>query len=178
VLTGERIPESVLDRVASMVVYLAFMSPFLLMGAGMVLVGGLALGPRKDIPELWICLPAGLSLLGVFLPILWWAAWRVPALTVTRFALDGAELVVETPARGALTRPVEALRAITEERGPRGRGLRGWWLWFEGAGWVHLTRDTPQAAALVGRLKASLDHKHAAPAPAPGTSPGGDEVRG
>jgi hypothetical protein len=67
--------------------------PFLLMGGGMTLVGLLAVGPRKDIPELWICLPAGLALLAVFAGLSYWLWWRLPRLTVTRFAFDGSQVV-------------------------------------------------------------------------------------
>jgi hypothetical protein len=161
VLTGERIPDSAFDRVLRAVVYSAFMAPWLLMGAGSALVGALALGPRTDIPELWVCLPAGLALLSVFGTLLWWCVWRVPALTVMRFALDGTELVVTTPARGAVACPVGAVRGVTEERGRRGRKLCGWWVRFAGVGSVYLTVDTPQAEALVLRLSAHLGHKHA-----------------
>lgn len=70
-----------------------FASPFLLMGGGLTLVGLLAVGPRKDNPELCICLPAGLALLGTFAGLAYWMFWRFPRLNITRFAYDGAEVV-------------------------------------------------------------------------------------
>jgi hypothetical protein len=168
VLTGERVPPTVVGRIAEAVIVVAFMSPFLGMGGGLTLLGVLALGPRKDIPELWICLPAGIALLLLCGGLLYWALWRVPRRTITRFAFDGSELVFEAPARGCVTRPIGALRSVVEERGRRGGGLRGWWLKFEGVAWVYLTRSMPNAESLVGQIGSLVGYKTAEPAPSAG----------
>jgi hypothetical protein len=131
---------------------------------GQVLTGLLAVGPRKDIPELWICLPAGLALLGVFAGLAYWLWWRLPRLTVTRFAFDGPEVVIETPARGCFTVPARALRSLSESRGRR--GLPGWWLRFEGVGAVFLHAGTPNAAQLIQELQAVATRDRAEPAAA------------
>lgn len=146
-LIGQRATTSAATRLVEAQLLVVFAMPFLLMGGGMVYVGLLALGPRKDIPELWICLPGGIAILGAFAGIAYWQWWRLPQLTVTRFAWDGANLVVETPARGCITRSVNALRSVTESRGRR--GLLGWWLQLDDVGPVFLHAATPNAHQLV-----------------------------
>jgi hypothetical protein len=113
------------------------------------LVGLLAVLPRKADTELWICLPGGLSLLLALGGLLYWALWQVPRLTVSRFALDGDELRLETPALGSVTRPLSELRWVIAAHRVRGRRLLGWWLKFEGVSRVYLTRSTPNAEQLV-----------------------------
>ena len=124
------------------------------MGGGLVFVGLLALGPRKDVPDLWICLPAGMALLGVFFGVAIWNAWLLPRTTVTKFAFDESELVIETPARGCSTHPISDIRSIRESRGRR--RLLGWWLRFDGAGRVFLHADTPNAARLARKLTSAI----------------------
>jgi hypothetical protein len=126
-LTAEVGPWTTGERVALAVLALLFASPLLLMGGGMILVGVLALGPRRDIPDLWICLPAGFALLGALaLAIaLYHALIRVPGRTVTRFCLDGYELVLVTPQLGFLTFPSCQVR---RRRACAGRKPKGWWL--------------------------------------------------
>jgi hypothetical protein len=145
-------PTPVFDRVVEALMLAAHAYPFLLMGGGMTFVGLLAVGPRKDISELWICLPAGLALLGVFAGLPYWVWWRVPRLTVTRFAFDGSVVVIEAPARGCFTVPTRALRSMSESCGRR--GLLGWWLRFEGVGTVFLHVSTPNAVQLVQEVQA------------------------
>lgn len=131
--------------------------PFLLMGGGLTFVGLLALGPRKDIAELWICLPAGLTLLGVFAGLSYWVWWRLPRLTVTRFAFDGSEVMIGSLARGCVSVPTSALRSVTESRGRR--ELLGWWLRFTGIGSVFLHAATPNAWQLIQAITPRADLK-------------------
>ncbi len=161
-LTGERATTPVHHRVAEALAVAAHAYPFLLMGGGLTFVGLLAVGPRrKDIPELWICLPAGLALLGVFAGIGYWVWWRLPRLTVTHFAFDGSKVVVETPAYGCSVQPVSTLRSITESRGRR--GVLGWWLRFEGVGSVFLHAQTPNGCQLVEQLRVHPKRSDAEP---------------
>jgi hypothetical protein len=149
-LSGERTPNTILDRVSDAAVLLMYASPFPMMGGAMTWVGLLAIGPRKDIRELWICLPGGLALLGFFGALVYWIAWRIPRLTVTRFAYDGVQLALEVPARGRFARTADELQTVVEKRS-RHR-LLGWWLKFEGSGAVFLNAETPNAAELVQLL--------------------------
>lgn len=128
--------------------------PFLVMGGGLILVGLLALGPRRDISELWFCLPAGLALLGAFFGVAVWNVWLLPRRTITRFAFDDFELVIETPARGCSTHPVSDIQSIRESRGRR--RVVGWWLRIEGAGSVFLLADTPNGAQLARILASAI----------------------
>ena len=136
-----------LVSVAETLMLAAHASPLLAMGGAMTFVGLLALGPRKDIHELWICLPAGLALLGVFIGLAYWLLWPKPRLTVVRFAYDGSGLAIEAPARGCFTSLVGDLRSVVEDRG------RGWWLKFEGIGWVYLDAATPNAMQLMQEIR-------------------------
>ncbi|MDX2036592.1 MAG: hypothetical protein SFX72_08065 [Isosphaeraceae bacterium] len=154
-LEGERPAESFFDRLLRATVSTAFLAPFLLMGVGMVIVGLLALGPRRDMPELLICLPAGLALLVLIVGVLWYVAIRIPSLTVERFAFDGAQLAIDLPKRGRFIGAVVPSIEIAEQRGRRGRGLRGWWLRFDEIGWIYLSKDFPNAGELVGLLRES-----------------------
>jgi hypothetical protein len=155
-LSGEMAPMGKADRLLQGAIYILFCSPFLLMGGGMFLTGVFALGPRKDMAELWICLPAGLALLSVFGIILYYIIWRVPSLTVLRFVFDGDEFVAQTPSKHLVIRAKEAIREILEERGQRGRVLIGWWLKIEKHGWIHLERSLPNGEALIDQLNGLL----------------------
>lgn len=79
--------------------------------------------------------------------------WRMTRLTIRRFTLEGGMLEFETPRHGPITRPVTALRSVTEElQGRHGQSLRGWWLWFDGVGSIYLPLDLPNAELLVCQL--------------------------
>src|SRR4051812_6012435 len=96
-LIGEKQPEAIAGRAAGSVLLALFLTPWLLLGAGCCLVGLMALGPRRDdIPELWVCLPAGVVLLLVAGLMLYWVLWRWPRLTIARFELDGDAVVTVT----------------------------------------------------------------------------------
>ena len=165
-LTGERAKIPAIQRLAEVVTVAAFASPFLMMGGGLTFVGLLALGPRKDLPELWVCLPAGLALLGVFAGMSYRLGWRLPRLTVTRFQFDGTKLVIETPARGCVTLPAHAVLSVSEyrvRRRWRGRRLLGWWIRLADVGPVFLDVATSNAGQLVEQLKALPRHPDAEP---------------
>ncbi len=150
-IAGSRAPTPVWSRIFEAMHLAAHTYPFLLMGGAMTFVGLLAIGPRRrDIAELWICLPAGLALLSVFVGLGYWLWWRQPQLTVTRFAFDGAEILVEAPAYGCFTLPVQDLRSVSESRGRR--RLLGWWLLFDSVGSVFLDATTPHAWELLELL--------------------------
>jgi hypothetical protein len=157
VLTGQRAPRTFLASVVETLLLAAHVYPFLLMGGAMTLAGLLALGPRKDMRGLWVCLPAGLVLLGLFAGLAYYLTWRMPRLTVTRFAYDGSEIAIEAPARGCFMSSVEDLRSVAEAHG-RSR-LLGWWLKFEGIGWVYLDAATPNAAELVQEIRHYAERK-------------------
>jgi hypothetical protein len=166
-LTGEVGPWTTGERVALAVLALLFASPLLLMGGGMILVSVLALGPRRDIPELWICLPAGFALLGAFAIALYHALIGVPGRTVTRFCLDGYELVLVTPQLGCFTFPICEVRSVCgvhSRRACAGRKPKGWWLRLEHFGWVYLASHTPNAGLLISRLSMTAREPEAAPA--------------
>jgi energy-coupling factor transporter transmembrane protein EcfT len=145
------------QRTLAALLILVFISPWLLMGGGMVVAGFLALEPREDIGELWICFPAGLALLGFLAVVMYYTFVWVPSVTISRFAFNGRELKLETPRFGCVTAAVADLRSVTEVRNRRrspGRKLRGWWLRLEGIGSLYLCRNADNAHFLVSQLTA------------------------
>jgi energy-coupling factor transporter transmembrane protein EcfT len=134
------------------VIVFVFLIPWFLMGAGSLLVGLLALGPRRaDLAELWICLPAGLALLLLVGVVLYIHFWRTPRLTISHFEFDGSTLKCVTPGNGALLRNGVAL----------GAGCWGWWLKFENGRWVYLSRCTQNAEQLVRQVGQKAGYQHA-----------------
>jgi energy-coupling factor transporter transmembrane protein EcfT len=125
-LVGDEKPATLAGRMCEYVIVFVFLIPWFLMGAGSLLVGLLALGPRRaDLAELWICLPAGLALLLLVGVVLYIHFWRTPRLTISHFEFDGSTLKCVTPGNGALSHAVSELRSVVEERGRLGRGLLG-----------------------------------------------------
>jgi hypothetical protein len=157
ILTGQRAAKTFLESVVETLFLTVHVYPFLLMGGALTLAGLLALGPRKDIRGLWVCLPAGLALLGLFAGVAYYLMWRMPRLTITRFAYDGFEIAIEAPARGCFMSSVDDLRSVAEAHG-RSR-LLGWWLKFEGVGWVYLDAATPNAAEFVQEIRPYAERK-------------------
>lgn len=149
-LTGQRPTTPVSQRIVEALLLALHAYPFLLMGGAMTFVGLLAIGPRKDIPELWICLPAGLALLSVFAGQAYWQWWHLPRKTVTRFVFDGSQLFIESPAQGCFAKSIQDLGSVQESRGRR--KLLGWWLRFRDDGAVFLHAEMPNARELVQSL--------------------------
>lgn len=150
-ITGEKQQETCWERIAKALLMRAMLSPLTLMGAGLTFVGVLSLGPRKDIPELWICLPAGLVLLLVLQGILWWASIWLPRHTILRFVLEGADLTLQTRAHGSFTCSLEDMKEISATRNRRGQ-IRGWWIHCPVQGWVFMDSQTPNSKTLLDKL--------------------------
>ncbi len=151
-IIGEQQPESLAGRLAGSILVVAFVTPWLLIGGGLALVGLLAIGPRKgDISELWLGLPAGGALFSLFVWVLYMHFWRLPRLTISRFEFDGATLAFVTRMYGAVTRPVGELRSVVEDFRRRS-GLKGWWLKFQNSGWVYLSRNTSNGEELIRQI--------------------------
>jgi hypothetical protein len=120
------------------------LSPLTLVGAGLTWVGVLSLGPRKDIPEFWICLPAGLIRLLVIQGIVLGATIWLPRRTVVRFALGVEDLGLETKAHGTFVCPIRDFEKITETRCRKGR-ISGWQIRCPLQGWVFMDSQTPNS---------------------------------
>jgi hypothetical protein len=130
--------------------------PWALMCCGLILVGAMALGPiKKDIPELWICLPAGLALLGALVGVPLWLWWRSPPW-VWYFAHDGA-LLFYRAGRGREVRS-RPLAEISEVAGytVRGQGVIGYRITFRDGGSVILSRRVTGADELAEELRRGL----------------------
>lgn len=155
-LTGQQQPVPLWAHLVHGIIHLAFFLPWILIGAGLLLVGLLAIGPRQDIAELWIGIPAGLALLAFIGCFLYQEFWRVPSLTVKRFTLEADKLELQTSAHGIINQSTEKICEIREERGRLGRGLLGWWIRFENQELVYLDRSMPSAGCLMGKLKALI----------------------
>ena len=83
-MIGEKEPGSLIRL--EVVLVFVFLTPWFLMGTGSTVVGLMALGPlRKDNPDLWICLPAGLSLLLLVVVFGYQFFWRLPRQSVAKF---------------------------------------------------------------------------------------------
>lgn len=152
VISGTRPSTPVWRRIVEAAHLAVHAYPLLLMGGGLCYVGLLAIGPRrKDIFELWIFLPAGLALVGIYVGIGYWLWWRLPRLTLTRFEFDGSELLIEVPSRDPFSVPIRDLSSLTESRGRR--RLLGWWLRFDGMSSVFLDVATDNAVSLIDELR-------------------------
>lgn len=157
-LTGERPTETRWQILARVLLIRAAFSPLTLMGAGLTWVGVLSLGPRKDIPELWICLPAGLILLLVIQGIVWWATVSLPRRTVLRFVQDGKDLAFETKAHGSFICSIRYIGEVTEARSRNGR-VSGWWIHIKSRGVVFLDAKTTHCRVLLNQLSSSANAK-------------------
>jgi hypothetical protein len=130
--------------------------PWFAIGGGLILVGLMALGPRrKDFPELWICLPAGLALLAVFIGVPLWL-WRKLPIWVQHFEYDG-HVLSYTVAAG---RPVESrsVADIVEMSGfyQRGRGLVGYRIKFREEKAIIVSRQVANADQLYAALQQAV----------------------
>ncbi len=150
-LTGEKPTENRWQALARVLLIRAVFSPMTLMGVGLTWVGTLSLGPRKDIPELWICLPAGLILLLVIQGIVWWATISLPRKTIVRFALDGEDLAFETKAHGAFNCLVGDIERVMPARNRKGK-VTGWWICPKGRPAVFLDAKTSHCRLLLDQL--------------------------
>lgn len=160
-IAGELPPGSRVSSVGGASIVVAFLTPWLIMGGGLTLVGVLAIGPRRtDAAELWICLPAGVALLAGVGFMAYWHFWRVPRQTIAKFEFDGAVLSYHNHRDGAVTLRVAELRSFIEQRGRRSYRLRGWWLKIDGRGWVYLDRYTSNAEELVRQLASHVGPVH------------------
>lgn len=118
-LIGDERPDNSAGRMSMSILFLVFLTPWILMGVGSAVVGLLALGPRKeDLAELWICLPAGAAVLLLVGAVLYSFFWRTPRLTVLHFELDGSTLTYVTRRNGVESCAISEFRSVVEERGP------------------------------------------------------------
>jgi hypothetical protein len=165
VITGEYEPEPPLTpgeqllRLTVLARLGLYLLPWACMSGGMILVGALALGPRKgDIGGLWICLPAGLALLTALVGFPLWL-WRRSPPWVRRFEYDGELLTVATrPGRPAETRPVGDVAAVSEHYRRR-QGLVGYRVTFRDGRSVILSLRVTNAYLLYVMLKQATGHR-------------------
>jgi hypothetical protein len=161
-LSGEYQPESPLslgDRILRLMILVRlglYLLPWALMSGGLILVGILALGPRKkDIPELWICLPAGLALFAAFLGLPLWL-WRRSPPWIQRFEYDGEILTYALDAgRPVESHPVEDIAAVSDYYRRR-QGLVGCQITFRDGTSVILSRRVTHADQLYAALKQAV----------------------
>jgi hypothetical protein len=161
-LTGEYQPEPPLSsgkrllKVLFLVRLGLFLLPWALMSGGLILVGALALGPRKkDSPELWICLPAGLALLAVFFGFPLWL-WRRLPRWVQRFEYDGGVLSYAFHAgRPLVSRPVENITEVATYY-LRRQGLAGYRITFRDRSSILLSERVTHADELYAALKQAV----------------------
>ena len=132
-----------------------FISPFLAIGSGLVIVGALSLMRGPDIDDLIICLPAGVLLNGIACGCLYYAFVHIPGVTVRYFKLVGSSFEYATARKGPTFCEIESIVEIRENRSrrkPPGRKARGWWLHHAGHGWIYLDRSTENAERLIGTI--------------------------
>jgi hypothetical protein len=151
-MKGFKEPGSRVGNALFAILVLAMLTPWILMALGTCVVGLSALGPRRDeFRGLWFCLPGGLFMLSLIGYFQYWAFWHHPGQQVKRFEFDGEMLTLVTRKYGEVCRPAKDLRSVVDQRS---RNWNGWWLKFEGLGWLFLTRDTLNAEELVRYLRA------------------------
>ena len=161
-LSGEYQPESPLspgERFLRLMILARlglYLLPWALMAGGLMLVGILALGPRKkDIPELWICLPAGLALLAAFIALPLWLRRRSPPW-IQRFEYDGEILTYALDAGRPVERhPAGDIVAVSDYY-RRGQGLVGYQITFRDGTRVILSRRVTRADQLYASLKQAI----------------------
>lgn len=159
-LQGERDPDNDLTDSVQSLLLILFLSPWLLMGVGLFVVGFLAMGPRKnDLNELWICLPAGLMLLLLVGAVFYWVSYRWPRMKILKFDVDGTTLNFQTKSHGDVSQSITDLSAIQEQRNRRGFALVGWWLRFQQPGWVFLETQTTNARELIAMLGPAVHYQ-------------------
>lgn len=133
-----------------------YLLPWVLMSGGLILVGILALGPRRnDIPELWICLPAGLALATTLAGVPLWFWWRSPAW-IQRFEYDGRIFSYAFNAgQPSRNRSLQEVASISEYH-RRKQGLLGYRITFRDGTCILLSRQVTNADQLYAALRGAV----------------------
>lgn len=101
---------------------------------------------------MWECAVAGVALLLACAALYYQFLWRVPRRTIHSFELTDDAFTCTTPRDGLRTYPLTALRHVIFV-GPRRRGAAAIWLVrFDGADWLELTENMPNAGVLAAAL--------------------------
>jgi hypothetical protein len=99
------------------ILVIAFLSPWFLIGAGLLVVGVRALVDFRQFGELWFCLLPGLFLVGLVVYVAYYRFYRCPRGTIASFEFDGCVFNYRTWPGGTHSVPVGEIRSVTVRRG-------------------------------------------------------------
>src|SRR5262249_423287 len=99
------------------ILVIALLSPWFLIGAGLIVVGVRALVDFRHFGELWFCLLPGLLLVGLVAYVAYHHFFRRTGGTIASFEFDGCVFNYRTRPGGRHSVPVGEILSITERRG-------------------------------------------------------------
>ena len=154
-LSGSRQIETRTSRAASVAGLLVLgllVLPWLLLAAGLVVVGVLAFRDPPRYGGLEFCLLGGIALIGLIGYLAYYVALVLPRHTVVKFSLDDKWLTCETLGN-SFSFPVHDLQRIDVRRSRRQPGPIGWRLILRGRDWVFLPVEVSNSHELIAVLQ-------------------------
>jgi hypothetical protein len=140
-------------RALMAILVIALLSPWFLIGAGLIVVGVRALVDFRHFGELWFCLLPGLLLVGLVAYVTYHHFFRRTGGTIASFEFDGCVFNYRTRPVGTHSVPVGEILSVTERRGVGRWDVAGWSIGLRGGGRVFLCSRTTNAAELMSRLR-------------------------
>jgi len=153
-IQGSQPSRSIAGRVAETGIVCLFLTPWFLIGGGLILVGFRAIAQPAAFGHLWTCLPPGLLMCGLFGYIAFRYFYTMPRLIIMQFRYEVGSLEFWTKATDWQIRPASEIKSVIEWRGRR--RLAGWSFVFCDHERVYLPATALNARTLIEQLRKDL----------------------